>query len=243
MAAPSNHPAQNASLVTMTPPPPQFRQIISCYEYSGCFSNSSEATTIFNCLLDSFEPGTKPAMLKSALKLGSVRHQPSEIGDQVPRTMIATTYIKKAYPTFDGVWELITCKAEAWVDSFFNAAAVRSELEGICVANWIGSEVHEDESLKVEADSLWGTSNYPSLLHADSPPLPQYQHDTSKSLNVAARLESSQGLESYSAPRPESHPESHTKKRRIIQSALSPRSQKLPPTQFHSPTYIEPPPI
>jgi hypothetical protein len=69
-------------------------------------------------------------------------------------------YIKKSYPTFDGVWELIVRKAGEWIDSI---APVRPELERICSRHWIGKEVQEDESLKVEEDCFWEASRFRSI--------------------------------------------------------------------------------
>jgi len=69
-------------------------------------------------------------------------------------------YIKKSYPAFEGVWELIIRKAEAWVD---NVAPILLELERICSCNWIGREIQEDESLKVEEDWFWEAPRFHSI--------------------------------------------------------------------------------
>lgn len=160
---PSEQPGQSTLLSKTSPP--DFRSIISCYEYSGCFSDSTEATSVFNCLLDSVKPGTQSTILdhlqrvrtgsdrKRAPEPGTPNHQ-LQVDDRICRTTISIGYLKKAYPSFEGIWRLIVCKAEAWVDSAIHLPRVRSELELICVANWIGSEVLQDNSLKVDEHLL-----------------------------------------------------------------------------------------
>jgi hypothetical protein len=111
---------------------------------------------IFSQLLESFKLGMESAMV-SRLRADENLHQ---ISDKISRTIISMIYIKKSYPAFEGVWELIIRKAEAWVD---NVAPILLELERICSCNWIGREIQEDESLKVEEDWFWEAPRFHSI--------------------------------------------------------------------------------
>jgi hypothetical protein len=192
-------------------PAPEFRKIISCFEYSGCFSDSPEAITVFNCLLESVKPGTKSAMLShlqrfqfnSNTKSRTPHDQQPEVDDRVCRTAMSTIYIKKAYPTFEGVWQLIIHKAEAWVESVVPYPRIWTELEGIYVANWIGSEVHEDNSLKVDDDLLLEAYNFTNLRSSVPDLIPQ--HEDRRSLQNAPDHEPTVNRHSKPAPRHKSH--------------------------------------
>lgn len=211
--------------------PPEFRKIMSCYEYSGCFSDSPEATIVFNCLLGSVKSGTKSAILShlqrfridSNTEPRSPHHQQSEIDDRVCRTAISTIYIKKAYPTFEGVWQLIIHKAEAWVDSVVHGPQIWTELERIYVANWIGSEVHEDNSLKVDEDLLleaYNSTNLPS----DPSSVPDIisHHEDRRSLQKAPEHEPTANLHSKPQTR-------HKSRRKEVSSNLAKRrGDRLP---------------
>ncbi|KAI9762485.1 MAG: hypothetical protein M1840_001245 [Geoglossum simile] len=166
---------------------PEFRSIVNCYEHSGSFSNSPEATTIFNQLLVSFNPETG-SVIRSKLQ-AYLDHQ---ISDRVYKTMVSISYIKKSYPSFDGVWELVIRKAETWVDSVVHVPILRQELESICSANWTGMEVHNDESFKVEEDQFREASRpyqwtpYPSYTEPQLDQGTTQQPTTSASCHVIA---------------------------------------------------------
>ena len=117
---------------------------------------------IFRGLLDKFKSGTLPLMQK---ELQKSLNQVGNIKDKICKTMISITYLRKGYLHRTGAWELVVTKAETWISSIVRSHSVVQELERTAAANWIGTEIYDDEQPDPERGVSLGVPNsgcYPS---------------------------------------------------------------------------------
>ena len=135
---------------------------------------------IFCELLDKFKSGVLPLMQK---ELQKSLNQVENIEDKICKTIILVTYLRKSYPHRTGAWELVVTKAEKWISSVIRSHNVVQELERAAAANWIGTEIYDDEQLDLEWVVSPGAPNsgcYPSSV-------PKYSSSVSPSGPGASR--------------------------------------------------------
>jgi hypothetical protein len=110
-------------------------------------------------------------------------NQVENIEDRICKTIILVTYLRKGYPHRTRAWELVVMKAEKWISSIVHSHSVVQELERTAAANWIGTEIYDDEQLDPEGDVSPGAPNsgcYPSSV-------PTYNSSASPSNPGASR--------------------------------------------------------
>ena len=140
---------------------------------------------IFRGLLYKFKSGVLPLMQK---ELQKSLNQVENIKDKICKTIVSVTYLRKGYPHRTGAWELVVTKAETWISSIVHSHSVVQELERTAAANWIGTEIYDDEQLDPEGGVSLGAPNsncYPS-------PVPKYNSSARPSNSRASSISTRQ---------------------------------------------------
>ena len=87
------------------------------------------------------------------------------IKDKISKTIISVTYLRKGYPHHTKVWELVVTKAEIWISNIVHSYSIVQELKRTAAANWIGTEIYNNEQLYLKGGVSLGAPNsgcYPS---------------------------------------------------------------------------------